>query len=73
YDCVYAIAQALKNAGSTPDMSNADLCSALVGQFTSMTFNGLTGNDVTWNANGEVSKAPKAVVIKDGVYVGAEG
>ncbi|MBR3202995.1 MAG: ABC transporter substrate-binding protein [Solobacterium sp.] len=72
YDCVYAIAQALEAAGATADMSNADLCTALVGQFTSMTFNGLTGTDVTWNANGEVSKAPKAVIIENGVYVGVE-
>ena len=72
YDCVYAIAQALEAAGCTSDMSNAELCDALVGQFTSMTFNGLTGTDVTWNASGEVSKAPKAVVIENGVYVGVE-
>jgi branched-chain amino acid transport system substrate-binding protein len=38
-----------------------------------MTFNGLTGTDVNWNASGEVSKAPKAVIIENGVYVGAEG
>ncbi|MBP3867874.1 MAG: amino acid ABC transporter substrate-binding protein, partial [Solobacterium sp.] len=63
---------ALEAAGATADMSNADLCTALVGQFTSMTFNGLTGTDVTWNANGEVSKAPKAVIIENGVYVGVE-
>ena len=37
-----------------------------------MTFNGLTGSDVTWNANGEVSKAPNAVVIQNGAYVSAE-
>jgi branched-chain amino acid transport system substrate-binding protein len=73
YDAVYAIAQGLEAAGATADMSNADICKALVGQFTSMTFNGLTGADVTWNANGEVSKAPKAVVIQNGVYVGVEG
>ncbi len=72
YDCVYAIAQAIEASGATSDMSNADICSALVGQFTSMTFNGLTGADVNWNANGEVSKAPKAVVIENGVYVGVE-
>ena len=73
YDCVYAIAQALEAAGVTSDMSNEEICSALVSQFTSMTFNGLTGTDVNWNANGEVSKAPKAVVIENGVYVGVEG
>ena len=73
YDCVYAIAQALEAAGCTSDMSNADIKDALVQQFTSMTFNGLTGTDVNWNTSGEVSKAPKAVVIENGVYVGAEG
>ena len=42
----------------------------MIQQFTSMTFDGLTGDSMTWNSNGEVSKSPKAVVIKDGVYVG---
>ena len=37
-----------------------------------MTFSGLTGTEMTWNENGEVTKSPKAVVIKDGVYVGVE-
>ena len=32
----------------------------------------VTGTNVTWSKNGEVSKNPKAVVIKDGVYVGVE-
>jgi branched-chain amino acid transport system substrate-binding protein len=73
YDVVYAIAQGLEAAGCTSDMSAADICTALVGQFTTMTFNGLTGSSVTWGETGEVSKAPKAVVIKDGVYVGVEG
>jgi len=33
-----------------------------------MTFDGLTGTGMTWDASGAVSKAPKAVVIKDGAY-----
>ncbi len=72
YDCVYAIAQACEAAGVTADMSASDICDALTKQFTSMTFNGLTGQNVTWTESGEVSKSPKAVVIKDGVYVGVE-
>ncbi len=72
YDCIYAIAQACEAAGVTADMSASDICDALVGQFTSMTFNGLTGQNVTWSESGEVSKSPKAVVIKDGAYVGVE-
>ena len=72
YDCVYAIKQALENIGYDGTMSSDDLYEAMVNQFTTMTFNGLTGNNMTWAANGEVSKAPKAVIIIDGVYVSAE-
>ena len=45
-----------------------DICEALKTQFSSMTFDGLTGDGMTWDASGAVSKAPKAVVIKDGAY-----
>lgn len=72
YDCVYAIAQALEASGVSPSDSTSDITAALVEQFTSMTFNGLTGTDVTWNENGEVTKAPKAVIIQNGAYVSAE-
>lgn len=72
YDAVYAIAQALEAADVTAEDDVVTIKDALVEQFTSMTFNGLTGTDVTWNENGEVSKAPKAVVIQDGAYVGVE-
>ena len=33
-----------------------------------MTFDGLTGEGMTWTADGEPNKAPKAVKIVDGVY-----
>ena len=46
YDCIYAYAQALEAAGATPDMSAEDLCPLMIEQFTSMTFNGLTGKNV---------------------------
>ena len=72
YDCIYALHQAAEAASITDDMSASDICDALKGQFTSMTFNGLTGQNVTWSENGEVYKSPKAVVIKDGAYVGVE-
>ena len=71
YDCIYALAQACEAAGITSDMSNADICTKMVEQFTSMTFNGLTGSDMTWNQNGEVTKAPKAMIIQNGEYVPA--
>ena len=72
YDCVYAIKQAMENAGCTPDMSAEEICDAMVEQFTSMSFSGLTGTDMTWSTAGEVSKMPVAVVIENGVYVTAE-
>ena len=36
---------------------------------TSISYTGLTGTDMTWNAEGQVSKAPTAYVVKDGQYV----
>ena len=59
YDCVYAYAQALEAAGATPDMSAEDLCAKMIEQFTSMTFDGLTGNGMTWNEQGQVTKSPR--------------
>ena len=70
YDCIYAIAQACEKAGVTAEMSAADACDKMIAEFTSMSFDGITGEGMTWQTTGEVSKAPKAVVIKDGVYTG---
>jgi len=72
YDCVYAIYQALQAADAKPSMSAAELNTLLIGQFTSdsFTFNGLTGEGMTWDTTGAVSKSPKGMVIKNGVYVG---
>ena len=69
YDCVYALYQALMNAGYDGTWSTEEITKTLTAQFTSMTFDGITGLSMTWGTNGEVSKAPKAVIIKDGVYV----
>ena len=72
YDCVYAYYQALTNAKATPDMDAATLCDLMIQQFTTMTFNGLTGSDVTWDSTGAVSKQPKGMVIQNGAYVGLD-
>ena len=69
YDAAYIFKAALEAAGCTPDMSAADICEALIKVFPTITVDGVTGKGMTWGANGEVSKAPMAVVIKDGVYV----
>ena len=69
YDGVYIVKQALEAAGCTGDMSAADICEALVAQMSQISFDGLTGTSMTWNSEGQVSKAPTAYVIKDGAYV----
>jgi len=69
YDGVYIMKAALEAAGCTSDMSSTDICEAVVGVMTTISVDGLTGKGMTWAATGEVSKAPMAVVIKDGVYV----
>ena len=72
YDCVYAIYQALNNCGATYDMDHETLCDLMIEQFTTMTFDGLTGNGMTWDATGAVTKSPKGMVINNGAYVGLE-
>ena len=71
YDGVYIMKAALEAAGCTADMSSADICEAVVSVMTTISVDGLTGQGMTWSADGAVSKAPMAVVIKDGVYVTA--
>ena len=69
YDCVYAVYKACVAAGIDGKTPAVDACAALVKQFGSMTFDGLTGSGMTWDANGMISKAPAAVVIENGIYV----
>lgn len=72
YDCVYAIYQACQKGEITADMSAEKICDVMIAQFTTMSFDGLTGTGMTWGANGEVTKAPKGMVIENGVYVGLD-
>lgn len=68
YDVIYSMYQAVLEAGITGDMDASEICEQLKTAYTSMTFDGLTGTGMTWDASGAVSKDPKAVVIKDGAY-----
>lgn len=74
YDCIYAIHQALVAGNATPDMSSNELCDLLIDQFTSdsFIFSGLTGENMTWDETGAVSKSPRGMVIEGGVYVGMD-
>ena len=69
YDGVYIVKAALEKAGCTADMSSTDICEALIQVMPTLSVDGLTGKAMTWNAEGEVSKAPLAAVIENGEYV----
>ena len=69
YDAIYIMKAAAEKAGVTADMSVSDICDAMKTAMTEISYDGLTGEGMTWTADGEPDKAPKAVVIKDGAYV----
>ncbi|MDE7234347.1 MAG: ABC transporter substrate-binding protein, partial [Ruminiclostridium sp.] len=64
YDAMYIIKAAAEQAGVTADMSVTEIGTKITEAMTSITFNGVTGDNTTWDADGEPSKAPKAVVIE---------
>ena len=68
YDAMFIIKEAAEKAGVTPDMSVSDICEAMKTAMTEITFDGLTGEGMTWSADGEPAKAPKAMKIVDGAY-----
>ena len=73
YDCVYAIYEALKAVGAKTTMTASELGTLLTEKFAGdFTFNGLTGEGMTWDETGAVSKSPKGMVIENGVYVGLD-
>lgn len=71
YDAVYIIYEAIQAAGVTADMSNEEICDALIAAMGELSVVGLTsaGSEMTWDENGAVSKDPAAVIIENGVYV----
>ena len=70
YDGMYALYQAVVNTGITADTAPEDACELLIAEFPNLEVEGLTGT-MHWDSTGAVNKTPTAVVIKDGVYVGA--
>ena len=76
YDALYIIKAAAEKANITPDMSVSEIGDAMKAAMTEITVDGLTGTGMTWDAEGEPTKAPKAVVIEvtaadDGTLTGA--
>lgn len=74
YDAIYAIKAAIEEAELTPDADFSEICDAMTTAMTKINVVGLTSgaDGMTWSESGEVSKAPKAVVIENGAYVSAE-
>ena len=61
YDTVYTFKAAIESAGS---IESADL----IKEMTKITVNGLTGDEMTFDASGAAVKEVKFVTVKDGAY-----
>ena len=68
YDAAYIIKKACEVANLNPNMSNKELCQALSNTLPEISVDGLTGEGMVWDKNGEPNKEPKAVVIENGTY-----
>lgn len=69
YDAIYAIKAAAEKSGVTSEMEIAAIGDAMKVAMTEISIDGVTGAGITWSADGEPTKEPKAVVIENGVYV----
>lgn len=68
YDAVYAIAEALKKAGITPDnVDNDDFNKKMIAAMTKITVNGITGT-MSWTSDGETTRPAAVKIIKNGKY-----
>ena len=68
YDAVYVIKAAIEKSGVTPADSISDTCDKMKGAMAEISVDGLTGEAMSWDEDGAVNKAPKAMEIVDGNY-----
>ena len=69
YDGIYVLYNAFKEAQLKTDMSNEEICDAMIKTVTGgFSYDGLTGQGMTWNDKGEVNKEPAVCVIKNAQY-----
>lgn len=68
YDGMYIMKAALEKAEATPDMDTSELCDLMKAAMQEITYDGITGQGITWGADGEPVKDPIVAVIKDGAY-----
>ena len=68
YDGVYVIKAALEDAGvKDASVAVSELCDLLKASMVKITVEGITGT-MTWNAEGEPTKDPRAMYIENGSY-----
>ena len=68
YDAVYTVKAALEKAGvSDTKIDASELCELLKAAMIEIEVPGVTGT-MTWTADGEPTKDPKAMVIENGAY-----
>ena len=72
YDAIYIIKAAAEKGSIKPDMSVADIGTAMKEAVQQISYDGLTGTQMTWAATGEVNKQPRVFKIEGGKYVSAE-
>jgi len=68
YDAVYIMKAALEDNGATPAESVSDICDKMKASMSKISVDGLTGAAMSWDADGAVNKAPKAMQIINGNY-----
>ena len=68
YDAIYIIKAALEDNGATPADTVSDVCDKMKASMVKITVDGLTGEAMSWDADGAVNKAPKAMQIVNGNY-----
>jgi ABC-type branched-subunit amino acid transport system substrate-binding protein len=68
YDAVYAIAQAIKRAGITPDGNEKNWSAELQKAMTEIEVRGVTGN-ISWTTDGESTRASEVRIFREGSFV----
>ena len=68
YDAVYIVKAAVEKSGATPADSIFDICDKLKTAMADISVDGLTGEAMSWDEDGAVNKAPKAMQIVNGNY-----
>lgn len=68
YDAVYILKAAIEKSGATPADGVSGICEKLKAAMTDISIDGLTGEAMSWDADGAVNKAPKAMQIINGNY-----